>query len=132
MSHHNDGIVLETTEMYRNVCKDRFDSQNNDMAEIRRDTQYLRAKIDNGLSSVPSQVTRMQTQYRNTFFYGILPVLLLMVGGSGIWLYNLGKLEEKLNASIENTQQSLEMVVKKLENVHPEVFLENSKKDKSQ
>lgn len=100
-----------STKMYDTVCRERFISNAKDLAEVRDDTQYLRRKIDNGLSSVPGDVKDLKlsmdnsiegihTALRKTLLYGILPVLFLIIGGAGFWLYSFGKLEAKISTHL--------------------------------
>lgn len=88
------------SEMYNTVCKDRFESVNSELAEVRADTQYLRRKIDNGLSSVPGDIKSLRSAMKNVMLYGVLPILLLIASGAGYWLYSFGKLEATLNDHI--------------------------------
>lgn len=74
----NKNGVKMMSDQYQNVCRDRFNDVKHDIEKLkeeeilplRSDVIYLKAKIDNGLSHVPS---------RMNWLFGVLVMLLLGV-----------------------------------------------------
>lgn len=94
------------SEMYDTVCKERFTTLTAEVTEVRKDTQYLRAKIDNGLSALPKKMNALM------LVFGTL--VIAIVAGVGVWTFHLGQLEGKLNAHVI---QSERMITEVLEEV---------------
>lgn len=109
----NNSVGVEAMRMYKSVCDGRFTSINTDLREALEDTKYLRAKIDNGLSTLPDKVDKLEARYQKQlstiFLGGVLPIILLILGGAGFWLYSFGKLEQKMDNHIERTEQLLQV-----------------------
>ena len=102
-----------TSEMYITVCKDRFESQNKEISEIRSDTQYLRRKIDNGLSSVPGKLDNLEGQLKKQYkkvTWVSVTVIIAFLAGAGGWLFSYGQMTEKLNSHIADVKQIAEGV----------------------
>ena len=107
-----------TSEMYNNVCKDRFASTNEEIARIKDDTQYLRSKIDNGLSSLPSKMNWLQATF--------ITLLIAIIGGVGVWTYRLGQLEGELDNHIQATEKIMDNMLfemKRIDVVKPDKII---------
>ena len=118
---YSDPVVNENAQLerrakvpsdtYRSICKDRFDTTHQEVLAVQKDTQYLRAKIDNGLSGVPHDLKDLKKTLNQIIFAGILPVVVLFLAGVITWFFAFARVEARLEEHIKTADKSISAMV---------------------
>ena len=91
------------SETYKLLCKDRFLELHIETAEVRADTQYLRRKVDNGLSTLPGKMTWLQATF--------VTLIITIAVGVGVWTHQLGVIEERIDSQIATSEKLMDHIL---------------------
>jgi len=116
---YSDPVVNENAQLerrakvpsdtYRSICKDRFDTTHQEVLEVQKDTQYLRTKIDNGLSHLPNKMTWLQATF--------ITLIIAIAGGAVAWTHQFGKIEERIDNHIEASTEMMKNMLEEISNI---------------
>jgi hypothetical protein len=85
MSNYKEPEEQLHAKMYTTICKEQFSEIREELNSVREGNEYVRRKIENGLSDLPKRVN---------WLMGLVFTLILGVAaGIGLWTHKLGRVE---------------------------------------